>query len=543
MRQRSAFVIGLWLAISGWSAPVGSAAIRYREVAREWGVDFRHVHGGTGELYMIETMGSGVVVFDYDGDGDHDLFFVQSGTLPLPGADLRYSSALYRNEGSGRFIEISRRAQIDLRVYGMGATAGDVDNDGDLDLYVTAFGTNHLLRNRGDGTFVDVTEESGVGDPLWGASTSLSDVDRDGDLDLYVTNYVDFSFDNNPPCGLPKEGLRSYCHPDVYDGLPDRFFRNRGDGTFVEETAASGFGAADGKGLGVIFGDFDRDGWPDLYVANDMTANFLFHNLGDGRFEEIAVLAGAAYGERGGAEAGMGVALGDVDGNGFQDIVVTHLDQQMTALYSNTGLGVFVDMRYPSQLAEPSWYNVGFGVELADLNLDGALDVVFANGHIIHNAELWGTGTSFRQRNQIMENLGDGRFREIADAGLDVVLSSRGLATGDLDGDGDLELVFTNSDDRVELYENVSEGVGGWLQVDLHSPRATVGSQVEMTTAAGSQLREARAGASYLSQSAGTIHFGTGDAERIERLRVHWNSGGARELRGLPAGRRLLMYE
>ena len=534
MSKAAILVCSLFLTLDG----VASSAIRFREVSVEWGIGFRHHHGGSGDFYLIETMGAGVVALDYDGDGDDDLFFVQSGELPGTGRR-QHRSVLYRNDGAGRFAEVSAGSGVELDVYGMGAAAGDIDGDGDLDLYVTCFGADRLLRNNGDGTFTDVTEASGVANPDWGASASFADVDRDGDLDLYVTNYVDFTFDNNPPCGLPTRGLRSYCHPDVYDGLPDRFFRNRGDGTFEEATAEAGFGEANGKGLGVIFGDIDRDGWTDLYVANDLTANFLFHNRGNGTFEEIALVSGVAFDERGEAEAGMGVELGDVDDNGYPDIIVTHVDEQTNALYSNTGSGLFIDRRWLAQLAEPSYYMVGFGVALADLDHDGDSDVAIANGHIAHNADEWGTGTSFRQRNQVMENLGGGRFREVTDAGLDVVLSSRGLAAADFDGDGDVDLAISNSNDRAEVYENVSRSVGGWLQVEVVGGGPSVGTGLELVAGGRLQRREVRASSSYMSQNSAVVHFGLGGASRVESLRLWWLDGERRELRDLPVGRRL----
>jgi hypothetical protein len=517
---------------------------RFREVAEEWGVRFHHRHGGRGNFYMIETMGSGVVVFDYDGDGDQDLFFVDSGDLPDAGSG-GPAPALYRNEGGGRFVELSRGAGLDPSSYGMGATAGDIDGDGDVDLYVTAFGPNQLFVNNGDGTFREAASPAGVDDPSWGTSAAFADVDRDGDLDLYVTNYVDFSFSNNPICGHRERGLRSYCHPDVYDGSRDRFYLNRGDGTFADATGEAGFAGANGKGLGVVFGDLDRDGWPDLYVANDMTPNFLFFNRGDGRFEEVAVLAGAALGERGEPEAGMGVDLADLDGNGFADIVVTHLDLQTNALYGNLGGRIFVDRRHLARLAEPSLFKVGFGVAFGDLDQDGDQDLVVANGHIIHNIELWGTGSAYAQRNQVFENLGGGRFREVEDSGLDAVRVSRGLATADLDGDGDLDLAINNSAGQAEVYENVTAGAGGWIELDLAVPRGNrfgIGARLELTGAAGTLEREVRTASSYLSQNATTAHFGLGPAPVAPApmtLRMTWPDGRVQVFADVPPNRRL----
>ena len=534
------------LALAALALPSAVAAegAWFREVTAAWGLSFRHHHGGSGQFYMPETMGSGVVLFDYDGDGDQDVFYVDSGKLQgYQGEEPR--SVLLRNDGRGRFEDVTARSGIKVEAYGMGATAGDVDGDGDPDLYVTAFGPNQLFRNNGDGTFTDVTAQAGVGDPLWGASAAFADTDRDGDLDLYVTNYVDFSYEKNPPCGKKELGLRSYCHPNVYNGLPDRFFRNKGDGTFEDATAAAGMPPDTGNGLGVIFGDLDGDGWQDLFVANDMTPNFLFRNLGNGKFEEMALLSGTALSDKGEPEAGMGVDLGDVDGNGHSDIVVTHLNLQTTVLYSNLGGMVFTDARYVSKIAEPSLNMVGFGAAFADFDQDADSDLVVANGHIIHNVELFGTGTTYKQRNQLFDNLGKGVFREVKDSGLDVVRSSRGLAAGDLDLDGDLDLVIANSNDLSEAYENIASPAGSWLQIDLVGPRggntAGIGARVEVEAGGKKQFREVRTGTSYLSQSALTVHFGLGAAAKADRVTVRWPDGKVQIFGEVAANRRVVV--
>ncbi|HEX6861304.1 MAG TPA: CRTAC1 family protein [Thermoanaerobaculia bacterium] len=514
-------------------------------MSQPWGLSFRHHHGGSGQFYMPETMGSGVAIFDYDLDGDPDVFYVDSGAMRgYQGETPR--SVLLRNDGAGRFVDVTERSGIRVTSYGMGTTAGDVDGDSDPDLYVSAFGTDQFFRNNGDGTFTEATARAGLGNPLWGTSAAFADTDGDGDLDLYVANYVDFSYEKNPICGNQKLGLRSYCHPDVFLGVPDRFYRNRGDGTFEDATAAAGFAPDAGNGLGVIFGDLDWDGDQDLYVANDMTPAFLFENKGNGRFEEIGLLSGTALSDLGKPEAGMGVALGDIDGNGFQDIIKTHLDLQTNAVYSNQGSLLFIDARYTSKLAEPSLYMVGFGTVFADLDQDGDLDNAIANGHIIHNAELFGTGTTYKQRNQLFENIGKGVFREIEDGGIDVVRSSRGLAAGDLDLDGDLDLVFTSSDDLSEVYENVTSPAGGWLQVDLAGRgknTAAIGARVELEAGGRKQVRETRTGSSYLSQSALTLHFGLGAAARADRLTIRWPDGKVQVLTGVPGKRRVVVVE
>ncbi|HEV2845899.1 MAG TPA: VCBS repeat-containing protein, partial [Thermoanaerobaculia bacterium] len=307
-----------------FALPLESQGIKFREASKDWGIDFRHHHGGSGQRYMVETMVGGVVIFDFDNDGDEDVFFVDGGSLPgYKGEPPK--SRLFRNDG-GRFTDWTDRSGIKVTAYGNGGTAGDIDNDGDLDLFVTGLADDQLFRNNGDGTFTDVTAQAGVSDPLWSSSAAFADTDNDGDLDLYVTNYVDFTVANHKLCGDAKRKLKGYCHPDEFKPYPDRFYRNRGNGTFEDATQAAGFGGAVGPGLGVVFGDIDNDGWQDLYVANDNKPNFLFRNKGNGTFEDISLLSGTSVGEKGQPEAGMGVDMADYDGNGLLDIVVTNYE-------------------------------------------------------------------------------------------------------------------------------------------------------------------------------------------------------------------------
>lgn len=494
---------------------------------------------------MVETMGAGVAIFDYDDDGDEDVFFVDSS--PLPGYEGEPPrSRLLRNDrdraGATRLVDVTHEAGIDVTAYGMGAVAGDIDGDGDIDLYVTGFGANQLFTNQGDGTFRDTTRVAGVGDPLFSASAAMCDTDRDGDLDLYVVNYVNFHFDNNPICGNQEKGVRAYCHPEAFDGVADTFYRNRGDGTFTNATRAAGLGNAAGAGLGVTFSDFDGDGLPDVYVANDMTPNFLFRNRGDGTFEEMGLLAGVALNEQGNPEASMGLAVGDLDNDGKPEIAATHLDTQTNVVYSYLDGWLFVDKRYRTKLAEPSVGKVGFGIGFLDLDQDGALDAAVANGHVIDNIHLIKPSRRFEQPNQIFRNLGNGTFDEVPDAGLGIVRSSRGLAAGDLDGDGDLDLVITNSNDLAEVYENRTKG-GRSLIVDLRQAagnRYAVGAKIEAQAGDTVTRRETQIGSSYLSQHALPSHLGVGTATEVDLLQITWPRDGTRtEIRGLPTGTRI----
>ncbi|HEX9668677.1 MAG TPA: CRTAC1 family protein [Thermoanaerobaculia bacterium] len=526
--------------------------LRFREAAERWGLAFRHHHGGSGRYYFAETNSGGVALFDYDGDGDNDVFFVDGGVLPgYAGEPPR--SRLFRNDG-GRFVDRTAGSGVAVAAYGMGAAAGDVDGDGDLDLYVTAFGRDQLFRNQGDGTFADVTAAAGLGDPEYSMSAAFADADRDGDLDLYLANYVDFTVETHKPCA-GADGVRGYCSPGEYEGIPDRFYLNRGpdssgQATFEEAGPRLGLPPDRGKGMGIVFADLDDDGWPDLYVANDTTPNFLFRNRGrdaSGRpkFEDVSLVSGAAVSAEGRMEAGMGVDAGDYDGDGRLDLVVTNFAQETNALYRGLGGALFFDARFVSGIAEPSFPMLGFGVAFADLDQDGDLDLAVANGHVLDRPELFGSPSPYAQRNQVFENLGDGRFREVLDAGLDVVRVSRGLAAGDLDGDADLDLVVVNSNQPAEVYENLAGG--RWLAVELvgrESNRFGIGARLELEAGGRRQVREARTASSYLSQNALTVHFGLpAAAAGVDRLLVRWPSGRRQRVEGLPAGRRLVLFE
>ena len=558
-----ALIPALAAAFAAVATDEAAGGIRFVDTAAAWNIDFRHRHGGQGEYYMIETVGSGVVAFDYDGDGDDDLLFVDSGE-PAPHGGKPGRTTLLRNDvgqNGPRFVDATEASGILLDSYGMGAITGDVDGDGDPDVYLTAFGPNRLWLNRGDGAFSPAPGDGGGADPSWSASAAFGDVDLDGDLDLYVTNYVDFSYDNNIVCGQP----RSYCHPDAYNSLPDTFYRNEhrpGEpAVFVDATAELGLGDARGAGLGVVITDLDHDRRPDIYVANDMDPNFHFLNRrtdAGPRFEDDALLAGTALSDRGEAEAGMGIAVGDVDGNGFEDLIVTHLDRQTNALYSNRGDGLFLERRFVAGIAEPSMPWVGFGADLADFDLDGDPDLAVANGHVIHNiSQQEGFGDEiYKQPNQLLENLG-GRFEEVEESGVSAVRVSRGLATADFDLDGDPDLVVSNCNDQAEAYRNESGRRGQTLQIDLldtEAPnRRAIGAVIELHSATGLQRREVRAGSSYLSQNSLTQTFGVpapaaadeqGSDEPLSgtlEIRIHWPGQGGLRLPGLPPGHRVLV--
>ncbi len=518
----------------------------FREAGADWGLVFRHHHGGSGRRFMQETTAGGVILFDFDGDGDTDVFFVDGGRLPgYAGESAR--SRLFRNEGGARFFDFTERAGITLQSYGFGGTAGDVDGDGDPDLYLTAYGSNYLFINNGDGTFADRTSTAQVGGDDYSASAALADTDRDGDLDLYVVNYLEYPLEDPKVCKDPSTGIVAFCHPTLFPGANDRFYRNRGNGTFEDATAAAGFSDANGNGLGLAFADFDNDRWPDLYVANDSTPNFLFRNRGDGTFEDQSLLSGTAFGDRVVPEAGMGVAVGDVDGNGFLDLFVTNYALETNALYRNFGSGLFADARHLYGIAEPSIPMLGFGATFADFDHDGDLDLAIANGHIQDNIEILHPGLFYRQPNQILLNDGTGRLSVCPNCGLEIERVSRALATGDLDQDGDLDLVIVNANEVAEVYENTDRPAKGqWLQLDLVGPRGpagSVGARLVLSAGGHQQSREIHTASSFQSQSALTAHFGLAEAETVDNLEIDWPNGARQSLRGLRTGVRYSLIQ
>jgi len=515
--------------------PAGFA--RFEDATVAAGIGFRHVNGATGQKYMLETLGSGVCVFDYDGDGRQDIFFVQSGRLPgfKPNGPLR--SALYRNLGGGRFEEVTDRAGVGgPDRYGFGCVAGDLDGDGDRDLYVTYYGPNVLYRNNGDGTFTDVTEKAGVGCPLWSTSAGLADYDGDGDLDLYVANYVDFRLESNLYCGENRPGDRTVCHPKNFASLPDVLYRNRGDGTFEDVSRQAGVIDRTGKGLGVVWGDYNDDGRPDVYVANDDTANFLWRNRGDGTFEEVAALVGVAFSEDGVPQAGMGTDMGDYDNDGHLDIVVTNLAEETNELYHNDGEGLFTDVTFSSGIGPPSLLTLGFGTFFFDPDNDGRLDLFVANGHIIDNIALFSDTITFEMPAHLYHSRGDGRFDlAIAGAGEPFRRSyvGRGAVPFDFDDDGDEDIVMTQNDRPAVLLRNVTPARGHWATITLAGlppNRDAVGARVELEAGGLRQIREARTAFSYLSQGDRRLHFGLGSATTVGRLTVRWpGKSGFRE--------------
>jgi len=505
------------------------AEARFDDATSEAGLGFLHVNGATGQKFILETLGSGVCVFDYDGDSRQDVYFVQSGRLPgyAPKGPLR--SSLYRNLGGGRFEDATSKAGVGgPDRYGFGCVAGDVDGDGDRDLYVTYYGSNVLYRNNGDGTFTDVTDRSGAANGRWSASASLADADGDGDLDLYVAAYVTFDEANNLYCGENRPGWRTVCHPRNFDPQPDAFYRNRGDGTFEDATTAAGILDTTGKGLGVVWGDYDGDGDQDLYVANDDTPNFLWRNRGNGTFEEVAGLVGVALSEDGIPQAGMGTDMADYDNDGRLDIFVTNLSEETNELYHNDGNGLFSDRTFVSGLGAPSLLDLGFGTFFFDMDDDGDQDVFVGNGHIIDNIGLYSDTITFEQRAGLYRNLGTGRFDRLAypdGAPLGRRYVVRGAVPFDFDDDGDLDILLTQNNGPALLLRHQGAPSRHWVTVSLAGAapnRDAVGASVELQAGGARQVRYARTASSYLSQGDRRLHFGLGSAPAIDAIVVRW---------------------
>ena len=531
---------------AGDGAGPGPEGARFEDVTTAAGIRFRHVNGATGQKFILETLGSGVCVFDYDGDGLQDIYFVQSGRLPgfTPAGPPR--SALYRNLGHGRFEDVTGKAGVGgPDRYGFGCVAGDIDGDGDRDLYVTYYGPNVMYRNNGDGTFTDVTETSGTGNPLWGTSAALADADGDGDLDLYVANYVAFDEANNLYCGENKPGYRTVCHPRNFDPQPDVFYRNRGDGTFEDVSMQAGIVDTTGKGLGVVFGDYDGDGDQDIYVANDDTPNFLWRNRGNGTFEEVAQYAGVALSEDGVPQAGMGTDMADYDNDGLLDIFVTNLAEETNELYHNDGRGLFSDRTFVSGLGAPSLLDLGFGTFFFDADNDGDQDLFVANGHIIDNIGLYSDTITFEMRPAFYRNVGDGRFERLVygeTAPLGRTYVGRGAVPFDFDDDGNVDILMSQNDRPAVLLRNTGAPGRHWITISLQgSPpnRDAIGALVTLRAGERLQVRYARTASSYLSQGDRRLHFGLGTTAGIDRLTVRWpgRSGFTEEFAGVSVDR------
>ena len=523
---------------------------RFTNIAPADGVDFRHVNGGTPDRHLLEIMGSGGLFFDYNEDGWVDVFIVDGGSLVNAKVDATARDRLYRNRGNGTFEDVSAASGITHAAYGMGTCAADYDNDGWTDLYVTAVGPNRLYHNDGGKRFSDVTAKAGVaGSPVFSTSCAFVDVDRDNDVDLFVVNYVDARIDNNAFCGDTTKKIRIYCHPLNFTPLQNVLYRNNGNGTFTDVSREAGIAGHKGNGLGIVSGDYDDDGLPDIFVANDTTPNFLFHNEGRGVFKDVALPSGVAVAADGRPRAGMGTDFGDYDGDGDLDLFVTNHEMEAHTLFRNLGKGLFEDVTFPSGIGPPTLPFVGFGAGFLDIDNDTDLDLAIVNGHVMNSASHFRPGATEAQRNLLLRNEGNGRFRDAtrqAGPGFEIENVSRTLAAADIDNDGDLDLLVTNNAGVADLLRNGGVAGSNSLIVKLvgtQSNRNAIGARVRATAGGKTQVREVRAGSSYLGQHDLRVHFGLGRTTAIERLEIRWPNGQTETVPGITANQIVTITE
>jgi hypothetical protein len=527
--------------------PAQPALPVFRDVAREAGLDFVHVNGASDQKFLPEIIGGGALFFDFDNDGWLDVFLVDSGSLADPAVARRARHRLYRNRRNGTFADVTGASAIRHRGYGMGACAGDVDNDGLTDLYITNVGPNTLFRNTGGGRFAEVPNAGGAALETWSTSCAFADVDRDGDLDLFVTNYLDTSRANQF-CGFAgPPAIRDYCHPLVYPPLPNVLYRNNGKGAFEDVSMKAGIARYRGNGLGVAVSDMDDDGWPDIFVANDSTPNFLFRNDANGSFTEIAGLAGVAVAADGKPRAGMGTAFGDFSGIGRPGLVVTNHETEMHSLFLNLGGRLFSDVTVRSGVGPATRPYVGFGVVMFDFDNDTRLDIAIVNGNVMANVAQVRTGATLAQRKLLLRNTGE-RFVDItkqAGPGFAIEGVGRALAAGDVDNDGDLDLLVANNGDRPNLLLNEG-GTGNAILVQAvgtTSNRGAIGTKLTLAAGGRRQVREVQSGSSYLAQHDPRAHFGLGGAARAERLEIRWPDGSNEAVENLPANHLVVVHQ
>jgi enediyne biosynthesis protein E4 len=527
------------------------ATVHFVDVTRAAGIVFRHQNAATPEKYLIETMGSGSAWIDYNRDGLFDLYLVNGAATAVFKPDSPLHSALYRNNGNGTFTDVTSEAHVGAEgLFGMGVAVGDYDNDGYPDLAVLGYGRSILYRNNGDGTFTDVTARAGVANAgKWASSGAWFDYDNDGRLDLVVANYVDWTPERNYYCGAQGPGMRSYCHPDDYHGVAPTLYRNNGDGTFSETSTTSGLAKSPSNGLGVVTLDYDEDGWQDIFIANDSVANSLFHNNGNGTFTEVSYQAGVAVSEDGVAEAGMGIDAADASGKGRLDLIVTHLDQQHTRFYRNLGHGAFEDATSAAKLAYATFQFSGFGVRFIDYDNDGWPDIFVATGHVLDNIARYHAGVTWAEPKLMFRNTGNGIFTDVSrQLGPDLQAStvSRGLAVGDYDNDGDLDLLVSNNGGPPELLRNDGGNGNHWLEVLLigtRSNRDGVGARLKLTVGGRTLTDQRKGGMSYQSAQDPRVHFGLGNRDRADALEIRWPSGTLTRLTGVAADRILAIQE
>lgn len=552
----------LWALPCGLLVPLMGAApapsVQFTDITQTARVDFKHENSATSNKYLLETMGAGVALLDYDNDGRLDMFFTNGAKIDDPApegkrpdkSDRKFWNRLYRQNADGTFADVTEKAGLTgmpQNHYGMGVAVGDYDNDGFEDLYLTGYGGNTLYRNNGDGTFTDVTDKAGVAAGGWSASAGFFDYDNDGKLDLFVTRYVDWTFQNNRYCGEKKPGYRAYCHPDNFDGVTNVLYRNNGDGTFTDVSSKAGIADPRGKGLGVAFADYDQDGFVDVYVANDSVQSFLYRNNGNGTFSEVGLLAGVGFNEDGKTFAGMGVDFADYDNDGHPDIVVTNLSNERYRLFRHNGDGSFRDVTNMSGVGGATLLFSGWGTRFFDYDNDGWKDLFVAQGHVMDTIEKTAPNLTYLQPPLLLRNE-SGRFERVSPGEVfRTDWAGRGAAFGDIDNDGDIDVVVANVGQKALVLRNDGGNRRNWLRirtVGKTSNRDGIGCRVKVVSTSGLiQYFTINTAASYLSASDKRLLVGLGDEPTAKLVEIRWPSGVVQKFEHVKSGQTLVATE
>jgi hypothetical protein len=531
-----------WGILAAVSVIAAAPAIRFQEIAAEAGLRFVLENSPTPEKHLIETMPGGIAVLDYDGDGRPDIYFTNGAAIPsLEKSSPKYWNRLFRNEGNLKFRDVTEQAGVAGAGYSMGAAAADYDNDGRPDLFVAGVNRNLLYHNLGNGRFEDVTERAGIRSGEWAVAAGWFDYDRDGKLDLWVVHYAKWSLLADRYCGDQARGIRIYCHPKYYEGLASTLYHNRGDGTFEDVTSRAGLSKYAGRGMSVAFADYDQDGWPDAFVTNDNMPNFLFHNLGNGAFEETALLAGTALRDDGKSVASMGAEFKDYDNDGWPDLFVTALAGETFPLFHNLGKGSFTDATHRSRLGALALKHSGWGLGVFDFNNDGWKDLFTANSHVNDLVEQFEPAV-YREPDSLFANAG-GAFEDVsAAAGLTLAKAHRGAAFADFDGDGRIDAVVSSLGEPAELWRNVSPGAGHWIILRLIGTKGNrdgIGARIRI----GSQFAEMTTALGYASSADWGVHFGLGAAATVPKIEIRWPDGTVQILTDVKADQTLTITE
>ena len=543
--QNSKYVIS---ALVFWCSVLPACAeLLFSEVTVQAGIHFRHEDGRSGAKYYVEPIGAGAAWIDYDQDTDIDIYFVNGADLPGMRSEVPPRNALYRNNGDGTFTDVTVQAGVGDGSYGFSCAVGDYDNDGFPDLYVANIGPNVLYHNNRDGTFTDVTAQAGVGDALWGASAAFADYDNDNDLDLFVANYVAFQLEKNRQCG--EFNVRIYCSPKNFEGTPSVLYRNNGDSTFTDVTREAGVFNPNGKGMGIVWCDYDNDYDLDLFVANDLEPDWLYQNHGDGMFTEVALFSGVAVDEMGSAYSSMAAVFGDINNDGWFDLVVTNFSGEPNAVYRSEQNGLFADITYRSGIGAPTLMRLSWGADFADFDNDGYIDLFIVTGDLNDNVHLINPNLTYAQQNQLFRNRGDSTFEDVSNRsgeGLLLKKVSRGAAFGDYDNDGDIDVLVTNCHQTPDLLRNDSVYLNHWLSfttVGVQSNRDGIGTRINVVAGGKSQIKEVKSGGSYPSHSDMRLHFGLGQSDRADLVEIRWPSGIVEQFENVQGDRFLIAKE